>query len=390
MNPVLPSSNNRNNRNNRNTRNNRNNRNNNRNNSDFSNKLSNFGQKLSNAARDVNEKVQTGFQAATNGFGAMRNGINQRVNEAKENISSRAQNQDSFLGKLNLGFEQISGTTQKFAEANSTISKVVFILFMVILFGLLMRLGVFLLSFFMTPSKNPIVVNGMRPTTKGKEYNVNPNEADPKPILRSINEDQGMEFTWSTWFWMEGIDYSDTITKKRIFSKGNNNARQRQNRYNQDNSNPYLMNSPGLYSHADKNSIDVVLNTFNKNDGLTDDLSSIQKVIQIDNIPVQKWVNVIIRIQNNTIDVYLNGTLTKRENLDVVPKQNYGNIYVGDKINGMNGYISSLRYFNHAIGASQIQDILHQGPSLKMEGDDWNSAQPPYLAMRWYFDQEQT
>ena len=378
MNTILQTPNNRNNRNNRNSRNNKNN-------SDFSNKLSSFGQKLTNAAKDVNEKVQNGFQAASNGIGKVRNNINERVNNVKQNISSSSQDQSSFLGKLNLGFNNLSGTTQKFAEANSTISKVVFILFMIILFGLLMRLGMFLLSYFMTPSKNPIVVKGMRPTTNGKIYNVNPNESDPKPVLRSINEDQGMEFTWSSWFWMDSIDYSDTTTKKRIFSKGHNNARGQQNKFDESNSRIDLMNSPGLYAHGDKNSIDIVLNTFNKNINAT--MSDIIQTIQIDNIPVQKWVNIIIRIQNNTIDVYVNGTLTERKNLEVVPKQNYGNIYVGDRINGMNGYISSLRYFNHAIGAAQIQDILYQGPSLKMEGDDWNDTQPPYLAMRWYFDQ---
>ena len=243
----------------------------------------------------------------------------------------------------------------------------------------------FLLSYFMTPSKNPIVVKGMRPTTKGKIYNVNPNESEPKPVLRSINEDQGMEFTWSTWFWMDSIDYSNKNIKKRIFSKGHNNARGKQNKFNENDTRIDLMNSPGLYAHGDKNSIDIVLNTFNKVDSVT--IDDIIQTIQIDHIPVQKWVNIIIRIQNNTIDVYVNGTLTERKNLEVVPKQNYGNIYVGDRINGMNGYISSLRYFNHAIGAAQIQDILYQGPSLKMEGDDWNDTQPPYLAMRWYFDQ---
>ena len=118
----------------------------------------------------------------------------------------------------------------------------------------------------MTPSKNPVVVKGMRPTTKGKIYNVNPNENDPKPVLRSINEDQGMEFTWSTWFWMDSIDYSNKITKKRIFSKGHNNARGKHNKYIVNVSDIELMNSPGLYAHPDKNKIDIVLNTFNKED----------------------------------------------------------------------------------------------------------------------------
>ena len=222
MNTFNNRKNNQNNRNNsrNNSRNNRNLQNNSNSQNNGSNKFSNFGKKMYDVVSDANEKIQSGIQNASNGFGRIRNNINERVNNAKQNLTSNSQNESSFLGKLNLGFQNISGTTQKFAEANSTITKVVFILFVVILFGLLMRLGVFLLTWFMMPPRNPIVVNGMRPTKKGKKYNVNPNNADPKPILRSINENQGMEFTWSTWFWMEGINYAETTTKKRIFSKG--------------------------------------------------------------------------------------------------------------------------------------------------------------------------
>ena len=101
---------------------------------------------------------------------------------------------------------------------------------------------------------------------------------------------------------------------------------------------------------------------------------------------MQKWINVIIRAQNKTLDVYVNGVLTKRKNYDRIIKQNYGNVYVGSQSNGANGYISSLRYFNHAIGNSTIQDIVHSGPNLKMDGKEYEDTQPPYLAMRWYLD----
>ncbi len=368
-----------------NRKNNRNNRNN-RNNSSFSNKISNFGEKLTTAAKNANEKLQSGVQKATNGVGRIRNNINERVNNVKQGVSSRSENQSTILGKFNLGFKNISNTTRNFAEANSSITKVVFILFAVILFGLLLRLGIFILGFFMSPSENPIVINGLRPTTRHVKYNVNPNNADPKPILRSINENQGMEFTWSTWIWMDGINYSDTNVMKRIFSKGKNDATGNYNAYDLNTQNQKFMNSPGLYADPSENSIHVILNTFNKNS--SDIMNDVIEDIKIQNIPVQKWVNIIIRIQNRTIDIYVNGTLTKRKNLDVVPKQNYGDIFVGDNINGMNGFISSLRYFRYAIGAGEIQNILYQGPNLKMEGNDWADSQPPYLAMRWYFDQD--
>ena len=107
---------------------------------------------------------------------------------------------------------------------------------------------------------------------------------------------------------------------------------------------------------------------------------------QINNIPIQKWVNIIIRVQNRTIDIYLNGVLTVRDNLSKIIKQNYGDIFVGDNINGMNGFISSLRYFDYGIGNMKIQEIMQEGPNLKMIGDQNLQTMPPYLATRWYLD----
>ena len=94
----------------------------------------------------------------------------------------------------------------------------------------------------------------------------------------------------------------------------------------------------------------------------------------------------MIRVQNRTIDIYINGVLSTRDNLTQVIKQNYGDIYVGDDANGMNGFISSLRYFDHAIGNMKIQEIIQQGPNLKMIGNQTQETMPPYLATRWYLD----
>lgn len=143
-----------------------------------------------------------------------------------------------------------------------------------------------------------------------------------------------------------------------------------------------MMSSPGLFASPTNNEIEIIMSKHFDSNMVGKSYES----IKIDNIPMQKWVNIVIRIQNNTVDVYINGTLTERKELDYVPKQNYGNIYVGDTMNGMNGYISSLRYFNYAIGEGQIQDMIYQGPNLKMEGEGYNQTMPPYLSMKWYFN----
>jgi hypothetical protein len=48
----------------------------------------------------------------------------------------------------------------------------------------------------------------------------------------------------------------------------------------------------------------------------------INEEITIPDVPLNKWVNVIIRCQNTTLDVYINGTITRSVELTGVPKQN--------------------------------------------------------------------
>jgi len=96
-------------------------------------------------------------------------------------------------------------------------------------------------------------------------------------------------------------------------------------------------------------------------------------------------VNVIIRCQNTTLDVYINGTIARSINLIGVPKQNYGDVYVAMN-GGFDGYISNLWYYNYALGTSAIQKLVEQGPNTKMIGTSGLSdTLYDYLSMRWFF-----
>lgn len=340
------------------------------NSSNFSDKLQNFGETISNSFEKGKNAIQTQINKVSNGASNAINKIQTSTNTQSQGKSS------SLFGNLFSGLQTASSNKiQSFAEANSTISKVVFIIFLLIIFGILLRVGMYLVATFFAPPKSPHVVNGMRLTNKGKVFQVNPNQNNSKPILRSINEDQGMEFTWSSWLWMESTEYADKTTSKIIFTKGKGISDDNDEKIK-------MMSSPGLFASPNNNEIEIILAKHQD----TNVGGQSYESIKIDNIPMQKWVNVVIRVQNKTLDVYVNGTLTERKDMDYVPKQNYGDVYVGDSINGMNGYISSLRYFNHAIGEGRIQDILYQGPNLKMEDESYNQTMPPYLSMKWYFN----
>jgi hypothetical protein len=134
-------------------------------------------------------------------------------------------------------------------------------------------------------------------------------------------------------------------------------------------------NAPGLYIAPNTNAFVIVMNTYDK----------INEEITIPNITLNKWINVIIRCQNKTLDVYINGTIARSAELSGVPKQNYGDIFIGMN-GGFSGYVSNLWYFDHALGTSAIQDIVRVGPNTKMTGSNaMNMKNPNYLSLRWFF-----
>ena len=133
-------------------------------------------------------------------------------------------------------------------------------------------------------------------------------------------------------------------------------------------------NAPGLYIAPNTNALVVVMNTFN----------DIEERVTIDDIPLNKWICVQIRVENHQLDTYINGKLTKRLIMKGVPKQNYGNVHVGMN-GGFSGYLSDLRYFNYGLGTSEIQSIVDSGPNLKMVGQTMTESVPKYLSLRWFF-----
>lgn len=256
---------------------------------------------------------------------------------------------------------KVSGTKQ-FLESNSLVAKVAFLILVVIVFVLLLRLGTTVLSWLFSPSNDPTLVKGMKPANKPLRIAQDPSVKGAIPVLRSVNETDGIEFTYSTWIYINSL--TDNGQYKHIFHKGNDNFI---NGVNQPN------NAPGLYIHPNKNALVVIMNTFN----------NINEEILVNDIPLNKWINVIIRVEGNKVDVYINGTIVVRHVLSGVPKQNYGDVYVNYN-NGFDGNLSSLKYFDKALNTSEILEIVHDGPNMTM--DKSMDVYPPYFSLKWYLN----
>jgi hypothetical protein len=255
-----------------------------------------------------------------------------------------------------------------FIKSDRSISDTVLIVICIVLVLLVFTIVTNIMAAKAYPS-NPMVVKGL---SNGNSMLVIPQ--DSVPITRSQNQ-TGIEFSWSVWLNITNLDNAPG-QYKHIFSKGDNDASANNSGMNAPN------NSPGLYIAPDSNSLVVVMNTFN----------TIDEQIQIDDIPLKKWLHVLIRVENRFLDVYVNGSLAKRKLLASVPKQNYGNIYVAMN-SGFNGYMSNLQYFDYALQPGPITALVEKGPNLKASSASAQNAMnvnPPYFSLLWYFQNSAT
>lgn len=261
--------------------------------------------------------------------------------------------------------------TQTFLDANSVVAKIAFLLLVMFAFMMLFRVALWLLDLFLNPSNSPKLIDGMVDAKQMITIPQNPLSQGAKTIYRSQNEDKGIEFTWSIWLYVDDLTYNSG-KYRCVFYKGNDYAEDPDAEVTGMN---FPNNAPGMYIAPDTNRLIVVMNTFNV----------INEEVPINDIPMNKWFNVILRCEDTILDVYVNGTIVKRHQLHGVPKQNYGDVYVGAN-GGFSGYISDLWYYDYALSVSEISKIASKGPNTK--GSDkvaLRDKNSNYLSLRWYF-----
>lgn len=229
--------------------------------------------------------------------------------------------------------------------------------------------------------------------TKATIIPQNPTNTDYPLIYPSVNERHGMEYSFSVYLYIEPESFQETVTDtcgattsqtmtglRHIFHKGNRNI--------------FPLQSPGVFLHANKNTIRINMNSEGGWDNHVD----------IPNIPVGKWFHMVISVKGQFMDIYLNGNIAARKEFATVPKINYGSIYVlqdrkfpesgmgSGNMNNMNGtqyvgamkgLVSRMKYFAYSLNYSQIDSLYREGPSKKIVSGSFTQT-PPYLRDEWW------
>jgi hypothetical protein len=287
---------------------------------------------------------------------------------------------------------------REFMESNSLVAKFAFILMVFIIFSVAVKLSIIGLSYLLLPSMSPFVLDGTANTEDmAITVSQDPSKEDSVFISRSMNEDGGLEYTWSAWFYINQVPLKEDIYS-RIFSKGGEGTKGSDGIY-------YPNNAPGLYirftkSVSDTNpdrtdrgvnvSLLALVDVNGKKDNEADKKKNLNEQLVATDIPMKKWVNAVIRVTNNVIDLYINGRLSQRRKTAGIPLQNYGKVNIGENkaVNRFSGYISTIQYFNYSIGSSKIKSIVDEGPNMKMIASSGGSESTKnvgsYLSNNWY------
>lgn len=115
-----------------------------------------------------------------------------------------------------------------------------------------------------------------------------------------------------------------------------------------------------------------------------DVICGLNQPITIENVNIQKWVNILVTFNNRTLDVYMNGKLIK--------SKPFNNMILTGELNedisitpggGFGGFISKVQYFPYFITPAKAWSIYRSG-----FGDAFESALNKYnLSVSFYEDQ---
>jgi hypothetical protein len=115
--------------------------------------------------------------------------------------------------------------------------------------------------------------------------------------------------------------------------------------------------SPAIVLGAIENNLRVETTVYSSSDVN----NSSKHTCNVDNIPIQKWVNVIVSLYGRTMDVYIDGKLVRTCVLPGVAKiSNTAPLYITPN-GGFSGYTSNINYYANSLNPQEAYNIYRDG-----------------------------
>ena len=169
-------------------------------------------------------------------------------------------------------------------------------------------------------------------------------------VGRSFNQKEGATFTYTGWILVKDFTYNYG-RKRLIFTKGD---------------------CPGLYLDTTSNSLLVVVKTY----------ADTPETILISNITSNKWIHFAIVVDQDSVDIYINGVIRQHHTLLQLPKQNGREVQVGSSgLAGWDGVLAELQYTPRSLSPSEISELTLDVPKNDLTVPP---SGPQYYDLSWY------
>jgi len=328
---------------------------------------------------------------ANEGIEAVKDTAANALDSTKTVVESIRDSVSDTMGDFSSKVAVDANASQEFLNSNTIISRIGFVLLVLIVFLFSLRFFMSIIGYFLSPPKSPYVVYGMLNGNQSQIVGQNPDNKDSVTILRSNNQASGIECTWSIWLNINpGSSPSVDSSFQNVFVKGDGI-------FDPNTGLSSVDNGPGMYIYETSvgttgqlsgvYNLIALFNIVSGKDVSYNGFSIPETYIDVSGVPLQKWFHVALRLQNTVLDVYINGTLSKRTVLPDVPKQNYADVYVCGN-GGFPGALSNLRYYPYALNVFEINSISWWGPNLTAASMAKSATQVnngyTYLSNLWY------
>jgi hypothetical protein len=166
-------------------------------------------------------------------------------------------------------------------------------------------------------------------------------------------------FAYSVWFYVQDWNYRYG-EKKVIFGRmGSNSVSGSGSISGISGTDP----CPAVVLGAVENNISVSLGCYPgaNQQPTTPGGNTIVHTCSVANVPIQKWVNLVVSVYGRTMDIYIDGKLVKTCLLPgVASVNNNANIYV-TPAGGFDGWTAKLQYFPNPLNPQDVWNIYSKG-----------------------------
>jgi hypothetical protein len=175
------------------------------------------------------------------------------------------------------------------------------------------------------------------------------------------SQQNGKEYSMSFWIYLSSDSAESTSEPKFVIGRGTSKT-------------AVASHTPLFYMDPNVNKMHLVMK--NTNSGNFSTLSQLHasqpRMLTIDYMPFQRWVNVIAVVDQNYVQLFMDGELRQVDDLSTatrsqVVSDSSGDIYVGgdSSVMSIKGYVSKVQWLNYAVTIDHAKIIYRAGPLRK-------------------------